>query len=189
MIRYIFWSLVKVMSIELVMLTNHLILRYPLLPSVFPSIRVFSNELALHIRWPKDCNFNFIISPSNEYSGLISFRFDWFDLFAVQGTLQESSPAPEFESISFSVLSLLYGSALTSVHDYWRNHSFDYRDLCQQSESLLFNTLSRFVTAFLQRSRRLLMSWLQSPSKVILEAKKRKPVTASTFCPISLPWS
>ena len=95
-----------------------------LLSSIFPSIRVFSNESAIYIRWPTYWSFSVSINPSNEYSGLISFRTDWFDLLAVQGT-QESSPAPQFESISSSTLSLLYGPTLTSVHDYWENHSFD----------------------------------------------------------------
>ena len=102
---------------------------YPLRPllllsSVFPSVRVFSNELFLRIRWPKYWSFSFSISPSNEYSGLISFRIDWFDLLAVQGTL-ESSPVPQFKSISSLALSILYDPTLTSIHDYWKNHSFD----------------------------------------------------------------
>ena len=102
---------------------------YPLvspssLPSVFPSIRVFSSESALPIRWPKYRSFSFNISPSNEHPGLISFRIDWLDLLPVQGT-QESSPIPQFKSINSSVLSFLYGSALTSIHDYWKNHSFE----------------------------------------------------------------
>ena len=128
-------SLLKLMSIELVMPSHHLILCCPLLllPSIFPSIRTFSNELALHIRWPKDWSIS--ISPSNEYSGLISFRIDWFDLLAVQGTLK-SLPAPQFECISSSALSLLYG--LTSIHDYWKNHNFDSTDLCQQSDVSVF---------------------------------------------------
>ena len=115
----------------IVMSSNHLILcrLLLLLPSIFPSIRVFSNELALPIRWPKYWSFNFSISPSNEYSELISFRIDWFDLLAVQETL-ESSPAPQFESINYLVLSLLYGPALTSIYDYWKNNSFDYMDIC-----------------------------------------------------------
>ena len=115
----IFWSLLKLMSIELVMPSNHLILCCPyfLLSSIFPSIRVFSGESVLRIRWPKYWSFS--ISPSSEYSGLISFRMDWLDLLAVQGT-QESSPAPQLKSISSSVLCLLYGPALTSVHDYWK---------------------------------------------------------------------
>ena len=109
-------SLLKLMSIKSVMPSNHLILCHPLLmPSVFPSIRVFSNESVLCIRWPKYCNFS--ISPSNEYSGLISFRIDWFYLLAVQGTL-ESSLIPQFKSISFSALTFLYGPTLTSTCDY-----------------------------------------------------------------------
>ena len=96
-----------------------------LLPSIFPSIRVFSNELALCIRWPKGWSFGFNISPSNEHSGLISFRMDWFDLLVVQGTLQESSLIPQFKTINSSALSFLYGPTLTSIHDHWRNHSFD----------------------------------------------------------------
>ena len=99
-------------------------LSYPSPPDLnFPSIRVFSNESALCIRWPKYWSFSFSIIPSNEYSGLISFRMDWFDLLAVQGTLK--SPTPQFESINSSVLSFFYGPTLTSVHDYWRSHSFD----------------------------------------------------------------
>ena len=130
-------SLLKFMFIELMMLSNHLILRHPLflLPSIFPSIRVFSNESALCIRWPKYWSFSII--PSNGYSGLISFRFDWLDLLTVQGTLK-SSATPQFESINSSALSLLYGPALTSIHDYWKNHSFDYTDLCQQSDVSAF---------------------------------------------------
>ena len=105
----------------------HLILCCPLclLPLIFPSIRVVSNELALCIRWPKDWSFNFSINPFNEYSGLISFRIDWFDLLAARDS-QESSLAPQFKSINSSVFSFLYGATLTSIHDYWENHSFDY---------------------------------------------------------------
>ena len=134
-----FQSLLKLMSIESVMPSNHLILCHPLLllPSVFPSIRVFSNESALHIRWPKYWRFSFSTSPSSEYPGLISFRMDWFDLLAVQGIL-ESSPAPQFESINSSALVLLYGPSLTSVHDSWKNHGFDDTDLCQQSDVSAF---------------------------------------------------
>ena len=99
--------------------------------------RVFSNELALCIRWPKYQSFSFSISPSNVYSRLIFFRISWFDLLAVQRTL-DSSPAPQFESISSSVLSLLYGLTLTSIHDYWKNYSFDYMDLCWQSNISAF---------------------------------------------------
>ena len=120
------WSLLKLMCIESVMPSNHLILCHPLLclPSIFPSIRVFSNESVLCIRWPEYWSFSFSIGPSNEYSGLISFSIDWFDHLAVQGT-QESSPTTQFKSINFSALSFLYGPTLTSIYDYWKNHSFD----------------------------------------------------------------
>ena len=118
------WSLLKLMSIELVMPSNHLILCAPLLlPSVFPSIRVFSNESDLHIRWPKYCSFSFSISPSNEHSGLISFRMNWLDLLAVQGTLK--SLLQHHSSKASSALSFLYSPTLTSIYDYGKNHSFD----------------------------------------------------------------
>ena len=107
------------------------------LPSMFPSIRVFSNESFLHIRWPKYWSFSFSISPSNEYSGPISFRIAWFDLLAVQGTLK-SLLQPQFQSINSSALSFLYSPTLTSIHDYWKNHSFDWTDLCQQSNVSAF---------------------------------------------------
>ena len=128
------------MSIESVMPSNHLMLCCPLLllPSIFPSIRVFSNELVLHIRWPQYWNFSFSISPYNEYTGLISFRVDWVDLLAVQGTLKESSPTPQFKSINSSAFSFLYSPTLTSVHDYWKNYSFDEMDLCWQSNVSAF---------------------------------------------------
>ena len=114
-------------AIEPMVPSNHLIICHPLLllPSVFPSIRVFSNELALCIRWPKYWSFSFSINPSNEYSGLISFSADWFDLSS-----QESPPAPQFKSINSSVLNFLYDTTLTSMDDYWKNHSFDYIYLC-----------------------------------------------------------
>ena len=113
-------SLLKLMSIEVVMPSNHLILCCPLLllPLIFPTIRVFSSESALHIKWPKYWSFSFSISPFNEYSGLISFRNDWFDL-----AVQESS-TPQFKITNSLVLSLLYGPTLASVHDYWKHHSF-----------------------------------------------------------------
>ena len=119
-------SLPKLMSTELMMPANHLILCCPLLhlPSIFPSIRVFSNESVLCIRWPKFWSFSFNISPSNEHPGLISFRMDWLDLLAVQGTLK-SSPTPQFKSINSSVLSFIYSPPLTSIHDHWKNHSLD----------------------------------------------------------------
>ena len=117
-------NLLKLMSIESVMPSNHLILCYPLLlpPSIFPSIRVFSNESVLPIRWPKYWSFSII--PSNEYSGLTSFRIDWFDFFEVQGLLRVFS-TPQFKSINSLAFSLLYGPTLTSIHDYWKNHSLD----------------------------------------------------------------
>ena len=117
-------SSLKLMSIESVMPSSHLILCRPLLllPSILPSIRVFSNESVLHIRRPK--YWSFTISPSNDYSGLISFRMDWLDLLAIQGEdSQKSSPTPQFKSINFSVLSLLHSQTLTSIHDHWKNHS------------------------------------------------------------------
>ena len=104
-----------------------------LLPSIFPNIRVFSNESVLCIRWPKYWSFSFSISPSNECLGLSSFRIDWFDLLAVQG-IQESSPTPQFKSSNSSALSFLYGPTLTSTHDYWKTHSFDYMELCWQND-------------------------------------------------------
>ena len=115
------WSLLRLISIESVMPSNHFILCHflPLLLSIFPSIKAFSNELALRIRWPKHWSFSF--SPSNRYSGLISFMIDWLDLLAVQGTLKS---IPQFKSINSLVLSFLYPT-LASIHDYWKNHSFD----------------------------------------------------------------
>ena len=120
------WSLFRLTYIELVMPSNHLILCHPLpLPSILPSISVFSNDLDLCIRWPKYWSFSFNIRPSNEYSGLISFRTDWFDLHAVQGTLKSLLQHHSSKAINTSVLSLLYSPTLTSTHDYWKNHSFD----------------------------------------------------------------
>ena len=123
-------SLLKFMSIELVMPSNYLILCCPilLLPSIFPSIRVFSNESILCISWPKYWSFSFNSSPSNEHPGLISFRMDWLNLPAVQGT-QESSPIPQFKSINSLALSFLYSPTLTSVHDYWKNQPWLDRSL------------------------------------------------------------
>ena len=121
------WSLLKLTSIESVMPSNHLILCRLLLlpPSIFLSIRVFSNEPALHPRWPNYWSFSFSISPSNEYSGLISFRIDWFDLLAVQGTLKSLLQHHSSKASISSVLSLLYSPTLISIHDWWKNHSFD----------------------------------------------------------------
>ena len=133
-------GLLKLMSIELVMPSNHVILCHLLVlpPSIFPSIRVFSNESVLCIRWPKYWSFSFSISPSNEYSGLTSFRMDWLDLLAVQGTLKSL-----LQHCS-SKASILWHSGffsfptLTSIHDYWKNHSFDQTDLCWQSNTSAF---------------------------------------------------
>ena len=124
---------------ELVMPSNHLILCHPLLllPSIFPSIRVFSNESDLRIRCPKYYSFSFSISPSNEYSGLISFRMDWLDLLAFQGTFK-GLLQHQLKSINSSALSFLYRPTLTSIHDYWKNHSFDYADFCWQSNVSAF---------------------------------------------------
>ena len=121
-------SLLKLMFFEsMMMLSNHLILRHLLLllPSIFPSIRVFSNEAALCIRWPNYWSFSFSISPSNEYSGLISFRVDWFDLLASKGLSSIFSNTAVQKHCNSSVLSFLYSPAFTFIHDYWKNHSFD----------------------------------------------------------------
>ena len=173
------------MSIKSVMLSNHLILCCPLLllPSIFPSIRVFSNDSVLRIRKPKYWSFSFNISPSNEYSGLISFRMDWLDLLAVQGTLKSL-----FQHHS-SKASLLQCSAFFTVqlsHPYMtigKTIAPTRRTFVGKVMSLLFNTLSRLVITFLPRSNRLLISWLQSPSAVILEPKKIKSATVSTVSP------
>ena len=172
------------MSIESVRSSNHLILCRPFLlqSSIFPSIRVFSNESGLCMRWPNYWNFSFSISLSNEYLGLISFRTDWFDFLAVQGTLKNlPSLAPQFESISYSELSLLYGPTLTSVHDYWKTIDLTIWTFVSKVMSLLFSTLSSFVITFLPGGKCLLISWLQSPSIVILEPKKTQSATASTL--------
>ena len=126
-------SLLKLMSIELVMPSYHLILCCPLFlpPSILPSIRVFSNESVLPIRWPKYWSCSFNISPSNEYSGLISFRMDWVDLFASRG-LKSLLQQPQFKNINSLVLSFLYSPTLTSIHDHWKNHSLVQTDLCWQ---------------------------------------------------------
>ena len=135
-------SLLKLMSIESVMLSNHFILCCPLLllPSIFPSIRVFSNESVLHIRWPRYWSFNFSIGPSNGYSGLISFRMDLLGSPCSPGDSQESSSTPQFKSINSSVLSCLYSPTLTSIHDYWKNHSFDQTDFYRQNNVSAFYT-------------------------------------------------
>ena len=130
----------KPMSIKSVMPSNRVILCRPLLllPSIFPSIRAFSNESSLCIRWPKYWGFSFNISPSNEHPGPISFRMDWLDLIAVQKDSQESSPAPQFKTINSSALGFLYSPSLTSIHDHWKNHSLDQTDLCWPSNVSAF---------------------------------------------------
>ena len=121
------WSSLKLMSIESVMPSSHLILCRPLLllPAIPPSIRVFSNESTLRMMWPKYWSFSFSIIPSKEHAGLISFRMNWLDLLAVQGTLKKSSPTPQCENINSSALSFLYGPTLTSIHDHWKKYSLD----------------------------------------------------------------
>ena len=121
------WSLLKLMSIKSVMPSNHLILccSFLLLLSIISSIRVFSNESVIHIRWPEYWSFSFSISPSNGYSRLISFRIDWFDLVCSPRDSRESSLTPQFKSTKSLALSFLYSPTLTSIHDYWKNHSFD----------------------------------------------------------------
>ena len=136
-----------------------------------PSIRVFSNESTLRMRWPKYWSFSFSISPSNEHPKLISFRMDWLDLLAVQRTLL-SSPTPQFKNTNSSVLSLLHSPTLTSIHDHRITHSLDQMELFWQSNVFLFNMLSGLVITFLPRNKRLLISWLWSPSAVIFEPPK-----------------
>ena len=168
--------------------SNHLILCHPLLlpRSIFPSIRVFSDESVLCIWWPKYRNFSLSISPFNEHPGLISFRMDWLNLLAVQGTIQESSPTPQFKSISSLLLSFFYCPTLTLIHDYWKNMALTRWTFVSRVMSLLFNMLSRFVIAFLPRSKRLIISWLQSPSALVLELPKIIPHCFHCF-PICLP--
>ena len=176
-------SLLKLMSIESVMPSNHLILCHPLLllPSIFPSIRVFSNESVLCIRWPKCWSFSFSLSPSNEYSGLISFRTDKLDLLSVQGTLKSllqhhSSKASVLQHSAFFIAQLSHPYMTTGKTTALTVWTFASKAMC-----LLFNMLCRFVMAFLLRSKCLLISWLRSPSSAILEPKKIKSVTVSTM--------
>ena len=176
------WNLFTFMCTESVMPSNRLILCCPLLllPSVFPSITVFSNESAFHIRWPKYWSFSF----SSEYSGLISFRMDWFDLLAVQGTLKSLL---QHHSLKASILwhSLVFTAQLS--HSYMTNGkttAFTEYTFVGKVMSLLFHTLSRFAISFLPRSKHLFISWLQSLCVVILESRKIKSGnTVSTFSP------
>ena len=169
------WSLLKLRSFESMMPSNHLILCHPLLllPSIFPSIRVFSNESALRFRWPKYWSFS--ISPSNEHPGLICFRMDWLDLLAVQGTLKtllqhHSSKTSILQSSVFSHPYMTIGKTIALTR----------RTFVGKVTSLLLNMLSRLVITLLPRSKRLLISWLQSPSAVILEPQNIKSDSVST---------
>ena len=173
------------MSIKLVMPSNHLILCCPLLllPSIFPSIKVFSSELALPIRWPKYWSFNFSIPPSNEYSGLISFKIDWFDLLVVCGTLKSLL---QHHNLKASVLQCSAVFMVQLSHPYMttgKTIALTRWTFVGKVMSLLFNMLSRLVIAFLLRSKGLLISWLKSLSAVILEPKKRKSVSVSIVSP------
>ena len=169
--------------------SNHLILcPLPLLPSIFPSIRVFSNESALHIRWPKNWIFSLSISPSSEYSGLISSRIDWFDLLVVQGTLKsllqhQNSKASVLQCLAFFTVQLSHPYMTTGKTITLARWTFVGKVM-----SLFFNMLSRLLIAFLPRSKHLLISWVQSPSAVILKPRKIKFLTVSNVCPY-LSWN
>ena len=178
-------SFLKLMSFESVMASNYFILCRPLLlpPSIFPSNRVFPNESALHIRWPKYWSFSFHISPSNEHPGLISFRMGWLDLLAVQGTLNSllqhhSSKASILQRSAFFTVQLSHPYMTTG-----KTVALTRQTFVGKVMSLLFKMLSRLVITFLPRSKRLLISWLQSPSAVILEPPKIKSDTISTVSP------
>ena len=165
--------------------SSHLILCRPLLllPSIFPSIRVFSNDSTLHIRWPMYWNFSFNISPSNEHPGLISFRMDWLDLLAVQGTLKRFL---QDHSLKTSILRCSAFFTVQLSHPYMttgKTIALTRQTFVGKVMSLLLNMLSRLVITFLPRSKHLLISWLQSPSALILEPKKIKSDTASTVSP------
>ena len=169
--------------------SSHLILCHPLLllPTIPPSIRVFSNDSTLCMRWPKYWSFSFSISPSNEHPGLISFRMDWLDLLAVQGTLKRllqhhSSKASIFRRSAFFTVQLSHPYMTTGKTIALTRWTFVGKVM-----SLLFNMLSTLVITLLPRSKRLLISWLQSPSAVILEPKKIKSDTVSTVSPIYFP--
>ena len=184
------WSPPKPMSIVSVIPSNYLILCHPLLlwPSIFPSIRVFSNESALHLRWPKYWSFSFSISPSSENPGLISFRMDWLDLLAVQGTLKSllqhhTSKASILQCLAFFTVQLSHLYMTTGKIIALTRQTFVGKVM-----SLLFNMLSRLVITFLPRSKCLLISWLQSPSAVILEPRKIVSHCFQCF-PIYFPWS
>ena len=179
------WSSLRLPSIESMMSSSHLILCRPLLlpPSIFLSIRDFSNESVLHIRWPKYWSFSFSISPSNEYLGLFAFRIDWLDLLAVQGTLKSllqnhSSKASILRLSAFFIVQLSHPYMTTG-----KTVALSRWTFVDQVMSLFFNMLSGLVKTFLPRSKCLLISWLQSPSAVILEPRKIKSATVSTVSP------
>ena len=179
------------LSFKLVIPSNHLILCHPLLllPSIFPSISVFFNESVLRIRWLKYWSFSFSISPYNGYSGLVSFRMDWFDLHAVQGTLKSllqhhSSKASIFWWSAFFMVQLSHIYITTGKTIALTRWTFVGKVM-----SLLFNILSRLVIAFLPRSKHLLISWLQSWSAVIFGAQENKVCHCFHCFPIYLPWS
>ena len=178
-------SLLELMSIESVMSFNHRILCRPLLllPSIFPSIRVFFKESVIHIRWPKYWSFSFSISPSNEYSGTDSFRMDWLDHLAVNGTLKSllqhhSSKASILQCSAFFMTQLSHPYMTTG-----QTIALTLQTFVGKVMTLLFNMLLRLVITFLRRSKQLLIFWLQSPSAVILEHKKIKSVTVSVVSP------
>ena len=178
------WSSLRFMSIKSVMPPSHLILCHPLLlPSIFPSIRVFSSKSVLQVRWPKYWSFSVSINPSSEYSGLISLRIYWFDLLAVQGTFKSllqyhSSKASILQCSAFFIVQLSHPYMTTGKIIALTTWNF-----LGKAMSLFFNMLSRLVITFLPRSKRLLISWLQSPSAVILEPKKIQSLTVSIVSP------
>ena len=185
------WSLHKPMSIESVMPSSHLILCHPLLllPPIPPNIRVFSNESALRIRWPEYWSFSFSISPSNQHPGLISFRMDWFDFLAVQGTLKSllqhhSSKASVLRHSAFFIVQFSHPYITTG-----KTIAVTRQTFVGKVMSLLFNMLSRLVITCLPRSKCLLIPWLQSPSAVILEPPKNKVSHCFHCFPIYFPWS
>ena len=183
------WRLFKLMSIESMMASSHLVLCCPLLllPSIFPSIRVFSSELVLPIWWPKYWSFSFCISPSNEYSRLISFRVDWLDFLAVQGTLKSllqhhSSESSIPQCSAFFIVQLSHPYMTTG-----KTIPLTIWTFVGKVMSLLFNMLFSLVIAFLPRSKHLLISWLQSPSTVILKPPQNKGCHCFHCLPIYLP--
>ena len=183
------WNLLKLISTESVVPSNHLILCHPLLlpPSIFPSIRAFSNESILCIRWPKFWSFSFSICPSNEYLGLISFRMDWLDFPVVQRTLKSllqhySSKVSFLHCSAFFIVQLSHLYMATGKTIALTRRTFVGKIMS------LFNMLSRLVKSFLPRSKCLLISWLQSPSTVILEPQKIKSATVPTVSPFAMKW-